>query len=107
MRPVHGRAVVDDQHVPFAPDVVIDDLGPNHPLEEIGHVCPTGHRCHAGDVRGLREVEVHRYRPVHGMRAYYRMLAWLAGLLSTLRARDGVTAVCAGYLCQADDSRAF
>src|SRR5215475_15174417 len=31
--PVHGRAVVDDQHVALGPHVAVDDLGPDHPPE--------------------------------------------------------------------------
>jgi hypothetical protein len=35
---VHRRAVADDQDVALAPDVVIDDLRPDHPVEQIAHV---------------------------------------------------------------------
>src|SRR5512144_419825 len=35
---MHRGPIVDDQHVALAPDVVIDDLGPDHPLEQIAHV---------------------------------------------------------------------
>lgn len=36
MRPVHRRPIVDQQNVAFAPNVMIDDLRPDHPLQPMG-----------------------------------------------------------------------
>src|SRR6267378_5193624 len=93
VRPVHGRAVVDDQHVALAPRVVVDDLGPDHPGEQIAHVGAARLRSHAVDVGGLGDVEVHRARAVYGMRAHHRMRDRLAVLLSIFGARVGVVTV--------------
>src|SRR5262247_864981 len=47
VRPVHGGAVVDDEHVALAPRVVIGDLRPDHPVEQIVHVGAARLRRHA------------------------------------------------------------
>ena len=87
---MHRRTVVDDQDVALAPDVVIDDLRPDHPLEQITHVDPARLGGHPDDVRGLGDVEVHRARSVHRMGAHHRVLDRLAVPVLVFRARVGV-----------------
>src|SRR5215469_17590771 len=90
VRPVHGGAVVDDEHVALAPGVVIHDLRPDHPLEKLLHVGAARLGRHAAHVGGLGDVEVHRARAVDGMRAHHGVLHGLPVLLAVLGARVGV-----------------
>src|SRR6267142_3636573 len=52
VRPVHRRAVVDDQHVPLAPAMVIHDGRLDRPVEQLAHVALARLGSHAGDVGG-------------------------------------------------------
>src|SRR6266478_465619 len=58
--PVHRRAIVDHQHVALAPGVVVDDLRPDHAVEQVAHVGAARLGGHAAHVGGLGDVEVDR-----------------------------------------------
>src|SRR5207302_21830 len=70
--------------------VRIDDLRPDHPFDQIGHVGAAAVFVHAVD-GGLRDVEIDRLRAVHRVGADHRMDDRRAEFLDILR--SGVAVV--------------
>jgi hypothetical protein len=67
--------------------VVVGDLGPDHPRDQIFHVGAAFFRVHPLDAMRLGDMEKHRARAVHRMRAHHRVNDRLAEFLEILGPR--------------------